>query len=319
MNKHSNSYKAGLLLLIVLGLMFAASLVMSFILNEESSLITQYILNALLVSIVSIALPSILFIGKRTSPEFNIRRITLRQGLLSVCIGIAAFFTASSVNTMFHELFSLTGANTDIVSTPIPDIDNAFSLIVGLIVLCIVPAITEELLFRGVLLYSWRSLGRKRSVMLVAMLFSLLHFSLPSLPALFAIGLMLGFAAFDSRSIIPGIIIHFTNNFISLVFSMLGTDSSASQGAAAYIVPIMAALFFVIGIILFFPANRAFKVACLKVEMNDKNDEASDTTKPMTDYCSETATFPRGPVITSIVIMSGMTILNALMMYIPMP
>lgn len=319
MNKHSNSYKAGLLLLIVLGLMFAATLVMSLILNEESSLITQYILNALLVSIVSIALPSIWFIGKSASPEFNIRRVTLRQGLLSVCIGIAAFFIASSVNTMFYELFSLTGANTDAVSTPIPDVNNVFSLIVSLIVLCIVPAITEELLFRGVLLYSWRSLGRKRCVMLVAMLFSLLHFSLPSLPALFVIGLILGFAAFDSRSIVPSVIIHFTNNFISLAFSMLGTDASTSQGASAYIVPIMAALFFVIGIVLFFPANRAFKVACLKAEADDKNREPSNPTKPMTDCCSEAATFPRGPVITSIVIMSVMTILNALMMYIPMP
>ena len=88
-----------------------------------------------------------------------------------------------------------------------------------LLLVAILPAICEEFLHRGVLLQGIRSMGYKRAIVISGVLFGLIHFSITQTIYATVIGILLGFVAIASKSIIPAIIIHFTNNFISLYLS----------------------------------------------------------------------------------------------------
>ena len=51
-----------------------------------------------------------------------------------------------------------------------------------------------------------------------AALFAVLHFSLLSLPYLFMVGLLLGWAKWKTGSLYPSILVHFLHNLIVLEF-----------------------------------------------------------------------------------------------------
>ena len=92
-----------------------------------------------------------------------------------------------------------------------------------LLLVAVLPAVFEEFLHRGVLLQGIRSMGYKKAIVISGVLFGLIHFSITQTIYATVIGILLGFVAVASKSIIPAIIIHFTNNFISLYLSYAST------------------------------------------------------------------------------------------------
>ncbi|MBI4510951.1 MAG: CPBP family intramembrane metalloprotease [Deltaproteobacteria bacterium] len=77
----------------------------------------------------------------------------------------------------------------------------------------ITPAFCEELLCRGALLRAFRgTLGASFAVLVSALLFSALHMSAYRFVPTFLLGLLLGFSAIRSGSLVPAITIHALNN-----------------------------------------------------------------------------------------------------------
>ena len=78
------------------------------------------------------------------------------------------------------------------------------------------PAVCEEVAFRGFILSGLERRHRTRSaILLSALLFGFLHVLLSLFQQLFnatLLGLVLGLLAVRSRSIVPGIVFHFINN-----------------------------------------------------------------------------------------------------------
>ena len=79
--------------------------------------------------------------------------------------------------------------------------------------IAVVPAITEEIAFRG-LIQTWlgHALGKRRALIAASALFAAIHFSWLSLPYLFLAGLLMGWARDRSESLWPPMIIHFLHN-----------------------------------------------------------------------------------------------------------
>ncbi len=90
-------------------------------------------------------------------------------------------------------------------------------------VLAVLPAIAEELLFRGALLgLLVRSLQPRTALIMQAVLFGLMHGSIFRLVPTGMLGLLLGVLALRSRSIWPGVIAHAMTNTALLVIDRLG-------------------------------------------------------------------------------------------------
>jgi len=92
-------------------------------------------------------------------------------------------------------------------------------------VVCITPAICEEIFFRGFVQRTFeRTIGAK-SVLLVGVLFGLFHFNPMGLISLSILGLLFGYFFYASRSLLPSMVAHFVNNFLAVLFLYKGGDS----------------------------------------------------------------------------------------------
>ena len=91
-----------------------------------------------------------------------------------------------------------------------------------LLVLALVPAICEELAFRGFILSGFRHIGRKwRAIVITAFFFGVVHGIIQQSLLACLLGVVLGFLAVQSGSILPCIVFHFVHNSLAVLNSRL--------------------------------------------------------------------------------------------------
>ncbi len=97
-----------------------------------------------------------------------------------------------------------------------------------------VPALCEELAFRGFIFGGLvRNQSRLRAVIVTALLFGVSHGVLQQSIAASCMGVLLGWIALRTGSVLPGILLHFTNNALSV--SMERIASSDWDGASIFL------------------------------------------------------------------------------------
>lgn len=105
--------------------------------------------------------------------------------------------------------------NIEVSTSILPS--GGLELFIQFLVLCAMPAIAEELFFRGALQGLLRPCGSAAAIFGPALLFALLHLDpIQGLTALVC-GVFLGWLAERSGSILPGILLHFTNNCLAFL------------------------------------------------------------------------------------------------------
>ncbi len=99
-------------------------------------------------------------------------------------------------------------------------------------VVCLTPAICEEVFFRGFVQRTFeRTMGWK-SVVLIGVLFGLFHFNPLGLISLAILGVLFGYFYFRSKSLLPSMAAHFANNFIAVYLLYSGATSENSIAGA---------------------------------------------------------------------------------------
>lgn len=155
--------------------------------------------------------------------DFNVGILDI---ILSVCIGIIALFGFNNLITSFDALFTLLGHTSS--SMPLP-LDNGWWLMLNILLLAVLPALFEELLFRGIILNGLRQYGRWTAIFVSAALFALLHGNIDQLIYPFILGVIFGIIADRTKSTIPTILAHFVNNSVVLIINYLSTINNVSQ------------------------------------------------------------------------------------------
>lgn len=107
---------------------------------------------------------------------------------------------------------------------------GAAALLAAFAALCLVPAVLEEWLFRGVMQGLLRPYGAAVAIVGQAVLFALLHGSLSGIVFALPAGLFFGLLAEQSGSLVPGAALHFVNNV--LAFVLLWLQSNAYEALA---------------------------------------------------------------------------------------
>lgn len=155
------------------------------------------------------ARPSVALRLNRFEPE----QVGLAVGVyaLSLLVVMAvAVTTLSAVSALgYHEWDP--GGN--------PLIDYAGTLNQSLFYFAVIPAVCEEMFFRGYLLRSYSQLGVWRAVIMNSLLFGLLHGSVIRLPITFTIGVILSLLALKTGSLIPSMVVHFVNNAVAVTLA----------------------------------------------------------------------------------------------------
>lgn len=166
------------------------------------------------VYILCLLLPILVFkiiMGKseRTRPFLG---VSADAGLFLVIPAVVGLNTA--ISFLNFEIFSFLPSA---YATPESALPDSVNIILELIGTALIPAVFEELYFRGCILTNLLPYGKTGAVFISAFTFALMHGSFQKFLHTFCAGLMLGCVYLLYRSIWPGVLIHFFNNLISVM------------------------------------------------------------------------------------------------------
>lgn len=102
----------------------------------------------------------------------------------------------------------------------IPYDNHIFSIVLNFVTVAILPALMEEFVFRGVILGLLRKYGDGFAIVVSAAIFGLVHANIIQSSFAFIVGLILGYIVVKTNSLLPTIIIHFINNFFSILMDV---------------------------------------------------------------------------------------------------
>ena len=136
-------------------------------------------------------------------------------------LSVGMFLGLGFVNLKINQVFIGWGVKT---SSPQIVMQNVWQFLFFTLTLAILPAIFEEVFFRGILLNSLDKKNTLLSVIYVNVCFALYHCNLSQFVYQFIYGVAFSFVALSLKSVVPCIISHFLNNFVVLFSYYIGFD-----------------------------------------------------------------------------------------------
>lgn len=148
---------------------------------------------------------------------------------LTTILTVVLTFCIMPLVMVINSVSSLIGGN---------EVDSVMNALVlenplwmNLIIIALLPAVVEEFIFRGLLLNGYKKRNPLMAILLSAFLFGLMHMNLNQFSYAFVIGIIFGFLAYATGSLLPSILGHFIINGTSVVITHL--SSGATQEPVA--------------------------------------------------------------------------------------
>ena len=180
---------------------------------------------------------------QKCHPKYFLLAVLLQVGLLSLG-------TLNDVFMRFLERFGY--KNTTLL---LPNLDG-FGLIATIFCVAVLPAIFEEIFFRGILLKGLRGFGTIGGVFLCGALFSLYHQSPVQTIYQFACGMAFAFMAIKAGSILPTVLSHFLNNTLIIILTKLGIEGIPTSVYVPYVIITSLCLIVSLGYLFFFDTKK---------------------------------------------------------------
>ncbi len=149
------------------------------------------------------------------------QRCSWKYYLIAIVLQIG-LFSLSQLNTWFLEFLGRFGYQPNEISLPSMD---GFGLFGVLLAVAVLPALFEEIIFRGVLLSGLKAFGKAGAVLLCGGLFALYHQSPEQTAYQFCCGAAFALVAIRAGSIFPTVIAHFLNNAVIIILTKFGLES----------------------------------------------------------------------------------------------
>lgn len=149
------------------------------------------------------------------------QKISLLPISVSIVLAIIAIFLFTPFMNLVDYFFQMAGYSADKTIFLVDKMSNSLAYFgLGLLIYALLPAIAEEIVFRGVI---QRALLSKFSgfvaVTISTLLFVLMHGALQQTVYQLVMGIILGFMACVAGNILYSIILHFLNNALVILFS----------------------------------------------------------------------------------------------------
>lgn len=142
--------------------------------------------------------------------------------------------------------------------------------------IAVIPAILEEVAIRGILLQPLRRYGDWFAILVSSIIFSLLHGNMVQVPYTVLAGIYFGYVAVATGSIWPSIVLHFFNNFYSVIITAF--DSNLSVGLANVLTLVTLGLMIAAGVAAFIKyKSMNYKVTFAKGVKTLKTGEKAKT------------------------------------------
>ena len=214
----NNANYIGVMMLALEAAMFLLGTLLQGIVQLFSPNKTAFLLIYSVIYSIGMALPPIVvsLLTKRRccplSPAESVDPADAFFGILAaVGICMAANITVNILMAFFESVGIPEPEMPDYLEANIP------SLLLNLFVFAVLPALLEELVFRGYVLRSLRAYGDWFAVVVSALLFGLMHGNIAQIPFAFIVGMALGWLYVATNNIWIPVAVHFVNNGFSLL------------------------------------------------------------------------------------------------------
>lgn len=197
------------------------------------------LINHLFSFLLPVIAVGILFYRRKWPKEFGLSpRLPMRQALLGLGMILLAFPLAQGLFELnswllrqtpwFEELTAIEAAS-ETLQLGLLTMSNSGELLSSLLVMAILPALAEELFFRGVVQqHLVKVMGRAiPAILLTALLFSLVHFQAQRFLAIFWLGGTLGLVYHWTGNLWIPVLGHFLNNGLQVMAAWLYQDRLA--------------------------------------------------------------------------------------------
>jgi len=169
---------------------------------------------------------------------------------------IAIGFACSYITSL---IFSSIGITDIIISDPSTEEPMQFyQFLLGVFTMAVVPAVCEEFLFRSTILSNLLPYGQGFAIVTSSLLFGLMHQNIMQIFYTTMAGIILGYTYVKTRSYLCVFLIHFCNNFISVVQEFVTTNFD--EIPAATIMIFIETVIFTLGILSAFLLTKKEKV-----------------------------------------------------------
>ena len=242
-----DAFKSFFFLIVVVSVVALAYQIVLVMVAANMGMEYNELFNTPLVQIISISLTPVTFIlyffiynkinriNTRLAVKDEIKKSLLPVSVAMVLAIISIFLITPFVNLMEYA-FMLMGYIVDDSVPLLPYmINNPMYLLIGVVVYALLPAIAEEIIFRGTILRGLNSkYGATASIVITSVLFTLAHGSASQTVYQLLMGVILGYLALVGGSILYSFILHFLNNLLVVLITVFNVVDYLNMRGGMY-------------------------------------------------------------------------------------
>lgn len=221
-------------------------------------------LAVVIMQIIIFIFPGILYCKLKGKALVSSLRINPKLSPGKLWLSFTSFFVLVSGSSLIKlGLYSIGYHATQysLYESYIPTSVSGFANVLYIVIaIALMPAVTEEFIFRGILLGEYTSMGCNKplSISITALLFAMMHFNIYQLPVFFYGGMVLAFVTLVTDSVISAIAIHFLNNLFGLLFESRLLKMIAQTDSIIFVLFIMAVIFLVFTVLTLQATERTY-------------------------------------------------------------
>ncbi|MBR6682065.1 MAG: CPBP family intramembrane metalloprotease [Clostridia bacterium] len=225
-------------------------------------------LSMIILQVMIFILPGIFYCkirGKSVTDNLRLKMISPSKiWFVFSCFGVLVF-GSTLINTATFYWFKGAGQYS-LYDTYVPGGSGWTDIVYVVIAFAVLPAITEEFIFRGVLLSEYSDYGVGIAIVASAMMFSMLHFNLSQFFIYFYCGIVVAYAVYVTGSLLSAVLLHLLNNVYAIFFESVLWDVIKAPNSIIFFLFVVATLFMVFLVLSFNSAENILYTAGIKGE-----------------------------------------------------
>lgn len=242
----------------------------------------QEILSPLIAQIIILLIPTYILITL-TLPQKNIvdqtkelgvRRFQAKHIFFTLYTAFFAITTSLIINMLFGGFYSIKNGFALLGAFRAGENEFSVSSIYLIVTYALIPALVEELVFRGFLFNHLKKIGAPVAFIASSIIYALFFFSPLQIPAAFVIGMILSFVFITTDSLLTSMLVHFVFNLFALFWQTNFSQYFISTNKKILPIVIAVAAWLLSCVLFFGESARIYKARA------DEVTDSSDISKP---------------------------------------
>jgi len=207
------------------------------IVTTSASLQVGLIVQQAFVGILPIL--AAIYIKADMKKTFSLKLPKVKDLFGAMIIGVGGICLNLLVSSLLSTVFP---SDAEGMNEQYMQILDGVSFVQGLLLMALLPAVCEEIMFRGYMFTAFKNrMSLAKAIIIVSLLFGVSHMSMIKILPTAVLGAVLAYTIHKSESIVTSALIHFANNALAVVTMFYGTEI-AFLNDEAMTVPIMVAM-----------------------------------------------------------------------------